>query len=49
LPPEFRAQLVQKESSGEDKNTWSPSERRQVLWRQQQNDLRHGGKTEQAY
>ena len=30
-------------------NAWSPSERRQVLWRQQQNDLRHGGKTEQAY
>jgi len=38
-PPEFRARLVQKESSGGDKNTWSPSERRQVLRRQQQNDL----------
>jgi len=31
------------------KNTWPPSERRQVLRHQQQNDLRHAGKTEQAY
>jgi len=32
-----------------DKNIWPPSEKRQVLRRQQQNDPRHGGKTEQAY
>jgi len=41
LPSEFRARLVQKESSGGNKNTWPPSERRQVLRRQEQNDLRH--------
>ena len=32
-----------------DRNTLPPSERRQVLQRQQHNDLSHGGKTEQAY
>ena len=32
-----------------DTNTWPSSVRRQVLRCQQQNDLTHGGKTEQAY
>ena len=31
------------------RNTWPPSVRQQVLRLQQQNDLMHGGKTEQAY
>ena len=49
IAPEFQARLVQKENSGGDRNTWPPSVRRQVLRLQQQNDLMHGGKTEQAY
>jgi len=48
-PQSFERDWYKKKALGEDKNTWPPSERRQVLWRQQQNDLRHGGKTEQVY
>ena len=49
LPPEFRARLVQKKTLEGDRNTSPSCERGQVLRRQQQNDLRHGGKTKQAY
>jgi len=36
---------IHKENSGGDRNTWPRSEIREVLRRQQRNELRHGGKT----